>query len=66
MDQGQTGKMPTARKSMSVVKVEPITMDFYAALQAIMAGEKVTKLDWADKEIYGWFSNDYVCNMHKV
>ena len=40
-------------------------MDFPDALRQVKLGKKITKLEWGDKDIYG-FMNDNILSLHKT
>ena len=42
----------------------PATMSFYHAMKQVAAGKKIHKLEWVDKEYYGFLNGD-ILSIHK-
>ena len=45
-------------------KPDQSTMDFPAAIKEVIDGKKIHKLEWKDKEYYGWL-NGNILSLHK-
>lgn len=65
------GHFLIARKNMEqtmsplpVSKKSGKTMDFLCAIKEVVIGKKIHKLEWVDKEFYG-FLNDDILSLHK-
>jgi hypothetical protein len=58
-------KMEEIMMSPSVKKEEyPVVMGFYGAILSIVDGKKITKLEWDNKEEYG-FMKDEILSIHR-
>lgn len=44
-------------------EIQP-TIDFYEALKEVLSGKKITKLEWKNKEYYGFLDGD-ILKLHK-
>jgi hypothetical protein len=55
-------KKASASPGASITKVEttPNQMDFPDALRAVLNGERVTKLDWNDPEVYVYLKGEFL------
>ena len=56
--------LPTKIEVKEEVEEAVVEMDFPQAIRKITKGEKVTKLDWKDKKVYGYI-NDGFLTLHK-
>ena len=57
-----------SEQSMSplpVSKKTEVTIDFPDAIKEVISGKKIHKLEWGDKEIYG-FLNNSILSIHKL
>ena len=56
--------MPNQSPSPKVVAIN--TMDFPSAIQEIIQGKKITKLEWGNKKVYGFLNpNTNFLSLHK-
>jgi hypothetical protein len=54
---------PTPGSVAPAVVVEE-TVDFFTALKEVVKGKKMTKVEWKDREYYGFFK-DTLLKLHK-
>lgn len=57
MEQSQS---PTPR----VIEVK-VNMDFPGAMQEVIAGKKIRRMEWEDKEVYGFLNGNFL-SLHKA
>jgi len=53
MNNENMSPMPTVKEGVSPTPPKVKEMDFPDALREVIAGKKITKLEWCNKEIYG-------------
>ena len=56
--------MKQQSQSPTPVKVESVEMNFSDAIKEVSLGKKITKLEWNNKDVYG-FLNDNILSLHK-
>lgn len=49
----QVATSPTSPVAKKPKVGKPVVMDFFAALRKATAGERITKVEWADPNIFG-------------
>lgn len=53
-----------SEKHSPVISKKKQELDFPTALRAVIAGKRITKLEWNDKMIYGYLKNAFL-TLHK-
>lgn len=53
------------KPNISPIPIQPKETNFPTAIQHIMIGKKITKLEWNDKEIYGILHSG-ILKLHKT
>ena len=55
---------PTPIKPLETATKLPNTINFSDAIKKIAEGQKIHKLEWEDKQYYGFLNDDILC-LHK-
>lgn len=56
---GKLNASPLSQQTGEVIKI-----NFPDAIRAIIAGKKITKVEWNDKDIYGFLNGQFL-SLHK-
>lgn len=58
-------QVPQQQQTEVKTKKPPLVMDFFTALREILAGKKITRLEWESEAEYGYLKDGFLNINHK-